>query len=290
MAFVGEEYREEQATYRADLVASVGRNKYLHVEQQTKHSRHGMLERLAKYALLISAFYDFNIQLFQMYYYTGPDRVKWLYEALPAARVNNANWAISSRFLFINSADHEADRMLASQNFSYATLGLLARKISPDFIPALVSLGRDQLGHDSHRWRDELATCITVASLRGREKEVWEVLEQDDKKFLSRNGWWLSDAMIKELHNWRSIGNVQILLDLRDLEDIVGERFSREFMQWASHKLSFEEVEALKATASGGFKSFQELLEDSGIEWPVISQRNDYGLTSVTGLGSNLGD
>ncbi|MBY5645858.1 hypothetical protein [Rhizobium leguminosarum] len=245
MAFVGEEYREEQATYRADIVVTAGHNKLLHVEQQTKHSRTDMLERLAKYALLISAFYDFDIQLFQMYYYTGPDRVKWFDKTLPAARVNNANWALSSRFLFINSGDHDADGMLSSENFSYATLGLLARNISSRFVRDLIALGHSQLGHDSHRWRDELATCITVASLRGREREVWQVLEEDDKKFLSRNGWWLSAPMIEELYKWRSIGNVQIMMDLRDLEDLTGERFQREFMQWAVHNLSFDEVDTL---------------------------------------------
>jgi hypothetical protein len=268
MTFVGEEYREDQATYRADIVVTAGPNRLLHVEQQTKHSRLAMLERLAEYSLLISSFHQFNIDLYQMYYYTGPDRVRWFDRSLPSARINNANWSLSSRFLFINSGDHDADKMLASGNFSYGTLGLLAREISPNFIQDLIALGQGRLSHDSHRWRDELATCITIASLRGREREIWEVLEADERKNLSRDAWWLSPAMIEELMRWRSVGNVQVMLDLRDVEDLARERFHRDFLKWAVLNLTFADVEAMKSKAADNYKSLPELLEDCGIQWP----------------------
>ncbi len=127
--WLDKEFRTKQATWNADLIARIGRSSVLHVEQQTSHNDLEISRRMMLYSAQISTYYDFKKRVFQLYYYTGDPSMIWQNATVESAVVINSQASIVNKFLAIDAGDHDAESMLASGDFNFAVLGLLARNI-----------------------------------------------------------------------------------------------------------------------------------------------------------------
>ncbi|NKM86509.1 hypothetical protein GFL54_19845 [Rhizobium laguerreae] len=257
--FLGEEFRDRQVTFRTDLVSDIGKNRILHVEQQTKHNELVMLRRMATYASLISSFYKYRKNLLQIYYYTGDPIGRWSAVAEPKATVNNSNWSSANRFVFIDAGAHDAWAMLRSNHVEYAMLGLLSRDVPrlDDFVEKLLRLMENKYEPGSLESADKLVTCAMVASLRGREDIVMEKssakdrarLQRDHARYYNRFRPFIGemvDARIDAEVNAHK-GNLENMMQrIVQLEGVAGIHFPMQFMHWSVRHLSGEQLDALE--------------------------------------------
>ncbi|MBK5567978.1 hypothetical protein ACU4I5_10445 [Ensifer adhaerens] len=261
--WLGEEFRDKQVTFRTDLVSDIGKNRILHVEQQTKHNELVMLRRMATYASLISSFYKYRKNLLQIYYYTGDPIGRWKAVEEPKATVNNSNWSSANRFVFIDSGAHDAWAMLRSNHVEYAMLGLLSRDVPrlDDFVDKLLRLMANRYEPGSLESADKLVTCAMVASLRGREDIVMEKssakdrarLQRDHARYYGRFKPFIGEmveAHIEGQVNERVdafVGNVENLMQrIVQLEGVAGISFPAQFMHWSVRHLSGEQLDELE--------------------------------------------
>lgn len=261
--FLGEEFRDTQVTFRTDLVSDIGKNRILHVEQQTKHNELVMLRRMATYASLISSFYKYRKNLLQIYYYTGDPIGRWRAVEEPKATINNANWSSTNRFVFIDAGAHDAWAMLQTNHLDYAMLGLLSRDVPKldDFVEKLIRLMANNYESGSLQSADKLVTCAMVASLRGREDLVMEKASAKDKARLQRDharyyGRFkpfigeMVEAHIESQVTERVdafVGNVENLMQrIVHLEETSGRSFPAQFLHWSVRNLSFKQLDALE--------------------------------------------
>jgi len=261
--FLGEEFRDKQVTFRTDLVSDIGKNRIIHVEQQTKHNELVMLRRMATYASLISSFYKYRKNLLQIYYYTGDPIARWSAVAEPKATVNNFNWSSSNRFVYIDAGAHDAWAMLQSNHVEYAMLGLLSRDVPrlEDFVEKLLRLMANKYEPGSLESADKLVTCAMVASLRGREDIVMGKSSAKDKARIQRDhalyysrfrpfiGEMVDAHIDAEVSAQVSAqkGNVENMMErIVQLEGVAGIHFPMQFMNWSVRHLSGEQLDALE--------------------------------------------
>lgn len=265
--FLGEEFRDNQVTFRTDLVSDIGKNRIMHVEQQTKHNELVMLRRMATYASLISSFYKYRKNLLQIYYYTGDPITRWSAVKEPQATVNNGNWSSANRFVFIDAGAHDAWAMLKSNHVEYAMLGLLSRHVPEldEFVEKLLQLMAKKYEPGSLESADKLVTCAMVASLRGREDIVLEKssdkdrtrLQRDHAHYYSRFRPFIGemvDAHIKaevsaQVNSQVNAhqGNVENMMErIVQLEGVSGIHFPMQFMNWSVRHLSGDQLNALE--------------------------------------------
>lgn len=261
--FLGEEFRDKQVTFRTDLVCDIGKNRILHVEQQTKHNELVMLRRMATYASLISSFYKYRKNLLQIYYYTGDPIGKWKATEAGKATVSNSNWSSANRFVFIDAGAQDAWTMLRSNNLEYAMLGLLSRDIPAleDFVEKLLRLMANKYEAGSLESSDKLVTCAIVASLRGREDIVMgkasvkdrNRIQRDQTRYYGRFSSFIGEmveAHIEDKVTERTealVGNVESMMSrIVQLEMISGISFPAQFLHWSVRHLSVEQLNALE--------------------------------------------
>lgn len=263
--WLAEEYRTSQVTFRSDTVASYG-NVIVHLEQQTKHEPLPMLRRMAEYAGAISSFYRFRKQLYQVYYYTGDDTVRWDRGTQDAAFVSNSNFSFKNKFLFIDAGDHDTERMLQSENFDYALLGLLSRTASERLFARLVEMAYAKFGHDSHTLHAKLVNCIVISSLRGNASCIWRLIDMKDQRQIK-----LTDPFFQKLRDEQDHISRELALEIFHLVNRIskerGFEFTDEFLEWAPRFLTEHQAMALNENYPFSHTP-AELLEDSGIDWP----------------------
>ncbi|QND47703.1 hypothetical protein HB780_18700 [Rhizobium lusitanum] len=266
--WLAEEYKNEQIVFRSDLLASV-EGSFIHVEQQTKHNRVVMLRRMAEYANTICASLNYEVQLYQMYYYTGSTRVQWDRKLRKRANIENANWSLVSRFLFVDAGDHDAHAMLSTGNLDYAMLGLLARTIEDEqgFIEGLIDVIYRRYRHNRLELIPKLVTCIIVGSLRDRGMHVWERIPVGDHREVQ-------NVEERVVQTWMAISERQgrdfaaeIAETLTALQAGLGFSFPLEFNLWAMRHISEVQLRALSENVSN-FDNVAELLEAAQIQWP----------------------
>ncbi len=261
--FLGEEFRDNQVTFRTDLVSDIGKNRILHVEQQTKHNELVMLRRMATYASLISSFYKYGKNLLQIYYYTGDPIGKWKAVGEPKATVNNANWSSANRFVFIDAGAHDAWAMLQTNHLEYAMLGLLSRDVPrlDEFVEKLFRLMEKRYEAGSLESADKLVTCAMVASLRGREDIVMEKasakdkarIQRDHARYYGRFKPFIGEMVEAHIEGQVTervdafVGNVESMMQrIVQLEGLTGISFPAHFMNWSVRHLSGEQLDALE--------------------------------------------
>ncbi|MGR9289908.1 hypothetical protein ACU8OS_15770 [Rhizobium leguminosarum] len=275
--FLGEEFRDKQVTFRTDLVGDIGKNRIVHVEQQTKHHELVMLRRMATYASLISSFYKYRKDLLQIYYYTGDPIARWSAVAEPKATVDNFNWSSANRFVFIDAGAHNAWAMLQSNHVEYAMLGLLSRDVPrlDDFVEKLLRLMANKYEPGSLESADKLVTCAMVASLRGREDIVMEKssakdrarLQRDHARYYSRFRPFIGEMVDAHIDAEVSAqkGNVENMMErIVHLEGVAGIHFPMQFMHWSVRHLTGEQLDALELRIND-HKDIHALFDACGI-------------------------
>lgn len=265
--WLSEEYTREQVMFRSDLVADANGVIY-HIEQQTKHDRITMLRRMAEYANLIMSFHKFECDLRQVYYYTGSGRVQWDKRIRKEASIWNCSWSLSNRFIFIDSGNHDAHRMLSTKNIDFATLGLLARKIDGEdaFLSGLVDLIYKQCGAGTPAFYSKLVTCIIVGSLRGRGVQVWSQIKMAERRNLPPHE-------RKVIQTWMTISDhsgreiaFEVMSKLIAIERDFGIRFPLDFGKWAVHNITEDQL-ADMANLAPQYRNVADLLTAAGVIW-----------------------
>lgn len=283
--WLGEEFRDQQVTFRTDLVTDIGNDQILHVEQQTKHNELVMLRRMATYASLISSFYKYKKNLLQLYYYTGDPIARWQAVEENKATILNYNWSSANRFVFIDAGAHDAWAMLKSGHLEYAMLGLLSREVPnlEQFVEGLLALLARKHEPGTLDSLDRLVTCIMVASLRGREDFVMEKanvrdrgrLHREQHRFYTRLKPLIGEMVDAHIETEVAArvkaqvdahhGNLQNLMDrFVRLEEVAGVRFPAYFLSWSTRHLSPDQLEQLERRISD-HPNMHALLDACGI-------------------------
>lgn len=271
--FLNDEFRPNQDTWHADKIVRVGEKSIFHIEQQTKHNTLSMETRMLHYAAYVTTYYDFEINLFQTYYYTGDGVVE---DCEDGELVETGSFSVRNLFVFVDAGNHDAWAMLETGNPYFALLGLMARTIPnyANYLTKLLKLGGKHFdGADLRRW---LVDCTAVACLRKRENDVLGRL----KPMLHNQV--INDPVIQRFtERGRDEGRDEGRSQARDFYNrtqrlkaqIRGKRMPVKFLDWIMASASETDMQMLESSMQSGL-TFAELLARSGVNW---NNGNTYG-------------
>ncbi|MBB4331657.1 hypothetical protein [Rhizobium leguminosarum] len=244
ITWLDQEFRTKQATWRADLIGRIGRTAVLHIEQQTDHEPVAAARRLMLYAANIATYFNFKRQIIQIYYYTGDAPMKWEKRVSESALVDNSNGAITNRFLAIDSGSHDPARMLASNDFNYAVLGLLARNIPDErsFVKRLIALARSQF--DSTDRMHKLVHCVTIAFLRGRAEIVWNEVTLVEKNNMLQDPFW--SRIVEDVRTETRKRHVAIFRLMEDFKSKFDSKMSDDDLDRILDIFSWDDIETMR--------------------------------------------
>jgi hypothetical protein len=134
--------------------------------------------------------------------------------------------------------------MLASGDFNYAVLGLLARNIENPrrFARSLVNLARSQFsGLERHH---KLVHCITVAFLRGRAELIWSEVSTVEENNIVNDPFW--PTFIKKVENSRKKLHLEIFRTFQELKERFGATMPEDFLDRAIHELEWADLEKIQ--------------------------------------------
>jgi hypothetical protein len=203
------------------------------------------------YSAQISTYYDFKKRVFQLYYYTGDPSMIWQNATVESAVVINSQASIVNKFLAIDAGDHDAESMLASGDFNFAVLGLLARNIENPTLYArkLVALARVQFtGLDRFH---KLVHCVTIAFLRGRAELIWQEVTTVEKNNIIRDPFW--PIFLDKIDNNQKKLHLEIFRSFEELKNRFGAALPTDALDRAIYEFDWADLETLQsnmATAS----------------------------------------
>ncbi|KRB56187.1 hypothetical protein ASE04_28975 [Rhizobium sp. Root708] len=229
-----------------------------------------MFTRMLQYATFITTFYEFDIKLLQVYYYTGDGTLN---SSASGSIASSGNYAVQNHFAFVDAGAHDAWEMLESGNPYFAILGLLSREIREfdRYLQRLLALGEAHF--DTGDLREWLVACTAVACLRDRHQAILRKLKPIMQNQV------LNDPIIR---TFGAAGRSEGRALARDFYDrtqslkasLRPRRVPRAFLDWIMLNASEEDMVAMENAIAPGM-TFDELVEESRIDW---APRRKHGL------------